>query len=163
MQTFFTSLKLLEVQTEVLLAIGEVLDAEQLHGFLGGLGVVGISVMERQLGEGGLGWKEQPVAEGELGIDVVPKNDLRYLEGKQGVEITHLLRAIGGDDGGGVDEAFRDQDRIADRDGFQRIGEEGPDADRAIDGDLVVGENVVGELCEDLVEIARGVDEAGGV
>ena len=80
---FSPSLKLLEVEGEVLLAVGEVLDAQQLHSLLGSFQVVSIGMVHRQLLEGGLAGEEQTVAEGVLGVDAVAEDDVRYLEGQQ--------------------------------------------------------------------------------
>ena len=133
------------------------------HGLLGGLGVVGVGVREGKLGERRLRWEEQTIAEGVLGIDVVTEDDVGDLEGEESVEVAHLLRAVGGDDGGGVDEALGDEDGVTDGDRLEGLGEQRADADGAIDGNLVVGQDVVGQLGENLVEVAGSVDEAGRV
>ena len=99
---------------------------------------------EGEAGEGGLRWEEEAIAEGELGVDVVAEDDVSDLEGEESVEVTHLLGTVCGDYGGGVDEALGDQDGVADGNGLEGLGEQGANADWAIDGDLVVSEDVVG-------------------
>jgi hypothetical protein len=83
------------------------------------------------------------------------------LEGQQGIEVTHLLGTVRGDHGGGVNQALGDQDGVANGNRLKRLGEQGANADGAVDGDLVVGEDVVGQEGENLVEVAGCVDEAG--
>ena len=61
----------MQVKAEVLLAVSEILDAEELEGLFRGFGVIGIRVLEWKAGEGRLRWEEEAIAEGELGVDVM--------------------------------------------------------------------------------------------
>ena len=122
-------LELLEVEAEVLLAIGEFLGAEQFQGFLGGGGVVRVGVVHGDAVEDGVSGEEQAIVEGVLGIQAVAEDDVRDLEGEDGVEVAHLLGAVRGDDGGGVEQALGDDDGVADGDGLQRLGEQGAATD----------------------------------
>ena len=83
------------------------------------------------------------------------------LEGQDGVEVAHLLRAVLGDDAGGVEQALGDDDGVADGNRFQRLREKGTAADGAREGDVVVGEDIACERFECLVELAWGIEESG--
>ena len=121
--------KLFQIEAEVLLPVDEFLGVEQLHGFFGCLGVVIRGVVHRDaLKDGGRG-EEHAVVEGVLGVQPVAEDDVRDLEGENGVEVAHLLRAILGDDAGGVDQALGEDDRVADGGGLKRLREQGADAD----------------------------------
>ena len=154
-------LKLLEVEAEVLLAVDEFLGAEQFQCFLGGCGVVRIGVVHGDAVEDGVGGEEQAIVEGVLGIQAVREDDVRDLEGEDGVEVAHLLRAVRGDDGGGVEQALGDDDGVADGDGLERLGEQRAATDGPGEGDVVVGEDIAGESFEGLVELAGCIEEAG--
>ena len=155
--------ELLQVEAEPLLAVGEFLGLEQLDGLLGGVDVFLVGVVHGQALEGRLRGEHHAVGEGVLGVDVVAEDDVRNLEGEHGVQVAHLLRAVGALDGGGVDQALGEQDRVADGERLERLGEQGAHADGARGRDLVVDEDVVGEVGERLVEGAGRVDQAGGV
>ncbi len=153
-------LKLLEVEAKVLLAVDELLGAQELEGFLGGCGVVGIGVVHGDAVEDGVGGEEQAIVEGVLGIQAVGEDDVRDLEGEDSVEIAHLLRAVGGDDGGGVEQALGDDDGVADGDGLQRLGKERAATNGAGEGDVVVSKDVAGKSFQGLVELAGCIEEA---
>jgi hypothetical protein len=77
LETLLASLQLLQVEAEVLLAVGEILDAEELESLLGGLEIISVGVLEGELGEGRLRWEEEAITEGKLGVNVVAEDDVR--------------------------------------------------------------------------------------
>ena len=161
MQPLEALLELLQVEAEVLLPAGEFLGVQQVHGLLGGLCVVRVGVVHRDALEDRGGGEEQAIAEGVLGVQAMAEDDVGDLEGEDRVQIAHLLRAVGGDDGGGVDQALGEDDGVADGERLKRLGEQRADADRAAGLNVVVDEDVVGEGFEGLVELAGRVEQAG--
>ncbi len=89
-------LQLLQVEAEVLLAVGELLHAEQLQRLLGGLGVLLGGVVHGDALEDRGGGEEQAIVEGVLGVQAMAEDDVGELEGEDGVQVAHLLRAVGG-------------------------------------------------------------------
>src|ERR1700738_3303792 len=89
------------------------------------------------------------------------QDDVGDLEGQDGVEVAHLLRAVRGYDCGGVEQTLGDDDGVADRDGLERLGEQRAATDGPREGDVVVGEDVAGEGFEGLVEVTGSINEAG--
>lgn len=89
------------------------------------------------------------------------EDDVGNLEGQDGVEIPHLLCAVLGDDAGGVEQTLRDDDGIANRERFKRLGQHGAATDRPGEGDVVVSQDIACEGFEGLVELAGSIDEAG--
>ena len=101
------------------------------------------------------------IVKGILRVDVVAQKNVRDLEGKHRVQIALLfgLFAVRGGNCRGVQQALRDQNRVADRERFQRFGEQRPYLERTICGDLVVRKNVVRQQFKRLVKLAGGVDQ----
>jgi len=62
--------------------------------------VVHGDALDRRRWEG----KEEAVVECELGVEAVSEDDVGQLGGEDGIEIAHLLCAVGGDDAGGVEQ-----------------------------------------------------------
>ena len=77
-----------------------------------------------------------------------------------GVQVVDLLVAVAGN-GGRVDQALRDDDRIADGQRLQRLGQQRAHADGPRHLDLVIGQDVAGDLLHDLVEVRRSIEQAG--
>ncbi len=111
--------------------------------------------------EDGGGGEEQTIAEGVLGVQTMVEDDVRNLEGKDGFEVAHLLRAVAGKNAGGVDQALGEDDGVADGERLERLGQQGAYADRSAGLNVVVDEDVVGESLERLVEVRRRVQQAG--
>ncbi len=154
-------LQLLEIEAEVLLPAFEFLRVQQFQGFLGCRGVVGIGVVHGDAIEDAGRREEQPIVEGVLGIETVSEDDVGNLEGQDRVEVAHLLCAILRHDAGGIEQALGDDDRVADGERLERLGQQRPAADRAGEGDVVVGQNIVREGFERLVELAGRIEKAG--
>ena len=154
-------LELSEVEAKILLGAGELGDRKEGDGAFGGVFVLPVGVVHGNALEGDLVGEEEGVGEGEFRVEAVAGDDVGKLEGEQRVEVVALRDAVGGGDGGGVDERFREDDGVADGERLERLREQGADFDGGGDGDLVVGEDVVGESLEGVVEVGRGVEQAG--
>jgi len=70
-----------------------------------------------------------------------------------------LLRAILADDSSSVDQALRGNDRVADSNRLERLGEQRAARDRPREGDVVVSKDIACESFKRLVELAGSVEE----
>ena len=161
LQALDALLQLLQVEAEVLLSAFELLRVQQFQGFLGCCRVVGIGVVHGDAVEDRGRGEEQAIVEGVLGVEPVSEDDVRDLEGQNRVEIAHLLCAVLRHDAGGIEQALGDDDGVADGERLQRLGQQRTAADRPGERDVVVGQNIVGERFERLVELAGRIEKTG--
>ena len=83
------------------------------------------------------------------------------LEREDRVQVAHLLLPILRNDGRGVEQALRNNDRIADGERLQRLGQQRTAADRPRERDVVIGKNVVRQSFQRFVELAGCIEKAG--
>ena len=103
--------------------------------------------------EGRLIREEEAVIKGVLGIDVVPENDVRQLEGQYRDQRTFVRQ--------GVDQALAENDGIADSNRFKRRRQHHPAVHVSSKIDLVGNDQVVDFALEDLVIGAGSRHQAG--
>src|SRR6202007_3147546 len=103
----------------------------------------------------------QAIVEGVLGIQTVSKNDVRDLEGKNRIEVAHLLCAVLRYHASRIEQALGDHDGVADGERLKRFGQQRAAADRTGERDVVVGQNIVRERFERLVELPRRIEKTG--
>ena len=163
METLLAGLQLLQVQAKVLLAIRKIRHAHQFDRLLRGVNVLLIRMVHRNFCKGRLLREHQVIVEGILGVDVVAEQNVCYLEGQQRVEVALLFRllTIRGGNRRRIQQALGYQDRVADRQGLQRLRKQRTHLQGTIYRNLVVRKNIVGQQLEGLVEVAGSVDQAG--